>query len=75
MKKIPALSLTATENQRLPLPAIPEMTFDSPMVSGEFSDPKISQKAKRRAARKRMRTNKINKKREVVRKRAKILFL
>ena len=75
LKKIPALSLTATKNRPLPLPAIPELTFASPIESGAMSDPEISQKAKRRAARKRIRTCKINKKLEIVRKKARILFL
>ena len=75
MKKIPALSLTTTENRPLPLSSISESIFDSPMECGRITDPGISQKAKRRAARKRMRNYKINKKLEIVRKRARILFL
>ena len=75
VKKIPTLSLTSYENRRSPLPCIPELSFDSPIDHGMIPDPDISQKEKRRTARKRMRTWKINKKRDNVRKRAKILFL
>lgn len=75
IKKIPALSLTATENRSPPLSAIPELTFDSPIDSGMIPDRDISQKEKRRAVRKRMRVCKKNKRLEIVRKRAKILFL
>ena len=75
VKKIPALSLTSYAKPRSPLPGIPELSFDSPIDNGMIPDPEISQKEKRRSARKRMRTWKINKKRDNVRKRAKILFL